>query len=520
MRDTIAWSYGLLSSAEQELFRRLAVFVGGFTIDAAEAIVAGASANDPDVLTGISSLHDKSLLQRSHDSDGNPRFMMLATVREFALEQLGASREAEALRRAHADYFLRFAAEIRAGIEGAEQQVWLARLTPELDNLRAALEWSWQRGEPDADRPVAAALDAVWMFWYLTGQHGEEWRWLERALTDDIAWPAVRAEAVFWAGGLAWTQGEYAHAATLLEEPLRLWRERGDQFGLAKGQFLLGLVTCSQGRPDDGQEMISQALRLFRELGARFWIALSVLDLYLPAYLKGDFARAQAQCEEGLALWRMLGNRWGTALALRALGDVICERGHPRRAAVIYRESLNLHVEQGEPRGTADSLSGLANVAGLLGWSEAAARLFGAAEAQYEACGVCASPPDRPLYERAVARARAGVEERRWVAAWEAGRVLPLSVAISEAMTLAHEADAPPLPVQEAACAPRSPGELTHREREVLSLVVAGRTDQQIADALFVSRRTATTHVANILNKLSVDSRTSAAAFAVRHGLA
>jgi non-specific serine/threonine protein kinase len=520
MRDAIAWSHGLLSREEQALFRRLAVFVGGFTIEAAEAVVAGAGANDTGVLTGISSLHDKSLLQRSHESDGNIRFMMLTTIREFALEQLGASREAEAIRSAHADYFLRFAAETRAGIEGADQRTWLARLTPELDNLRAALEWSWQRGEPDADRPVAAALDAVWMSWYLTGQQGEEWRWLERALTDNLAWPAVRAEALFWAGGLAWTRGEHAHAATLLEEPLRLWRERGDQFGSAKALFLLDLVTCSLGRPDDGQELISQALSLFRELGAQFWIALAVLDLYQPAYLKSDFARAQAQCEEGVALWRKLGNRWGIALALRALGDVVCERGHPRRAAAIYQESLTRHVEQGERRGTADSMSGLAGVAGMLGWSETAARLFGAAEAQYEACGVCLAPPDRPLYERAVARARAGAEERRWLAAREAGRLLPLPVAISEAMALAQEAVAPAVPAPVAACAPRAPGELTYREREVLTLIAAGRTDQQIADALFISRRTATTHVTNILNKLGVDSRTSAAAVAVRHGLA
>jgi non-specific serine/threonine protein kinase len=520
MRDAIAWSYGLLGSEEQELFRRLAVFVGGFTIDAAEAVVAGAGANGTGVLIGISSLHDKSLLQRSHDPDRHPRFMMLTTIREFALEQLGASGEAEAIRRAHADYFLRFAAETRVGIEGAEQRTWLARLMPELDNLRAALEWSWPRGEPDADRAVAAALDAVWKSWYVTGQQGEEWRWLERALTDNLAWPAVRAEASFWAGGLAWTRGEYAQAAALLEEPLRLWRERGDQFGIAKVLFLLGLVTCSQGRPDDGQDMISQALSLFRELGAQFWIALCVLDLYLAAYLQGDFARAQAQCEEGLALWRKLGNQWGIALALRALGDVVCDRGHPRRAAVIYRESLTRHVEQDERRGIADSMSGLAGVAGMLGCAETAARLFGAAEAQYDACGVCVPPADRLTYERAVARARAGVEGRKWIAAREAGRLLPLPVAISEAMTIAQGAVAPAVSAPLAACALRAPGDLTHREREVLTLIAAGRTDQQIADALFISRRTATTHVTNILNKLGVDSRTSAAAVAVRHGLA
>jgi non-specific serine/threonine protein kinase len=181
---------------------------------------------------------------------------------------------------------------------------------------------------------------------------------------------------------------------------------------------------------------------------------------------------------------------------------------------------LTLHVEQDERRGTADSMSGLAGVAGLLGRSESAARLFGAAEAIYETVGVCVPPPDRPAYLRSVVRARAGVAEATWLSAKEAGRSLPLPESVSEAMAIACEAAAPACPGPFALGAPRSPGELTHREREVLALVVAGRTDQQIADALFVSRRTATTHVANILNKLGVDSRTTAAAFAVRHGLA
>jgi DNA-binding NarL/FixJ family response regulator len=159
-------------------------------------------------------------------------------------------------------------------------------------------------------------------------------------------------------------------------------------------------------------------------------------------------------------------------------------------------------------------------VAGLLGRSESAARLFGAAEAIYETVGVCVPPPDRPAYLRAVVRARAGLEETTWLSAKEAGRSLPLPESVSEAMAIACEAAAPACPGPLAPSASRSLGELTQREREVLSLVVAGRTDQQIADALFVSRRTATTHVANILNKLGVDSRTTAAAFAVRHGLA
>ena len=520
MRETIAWSHDLLSSEEQTFFRRLAVFSGGFTIEAAEAVVTAAGARSMDVITGISSLHDKSLLQRSNGPGGAPRFTMLTTIREFALELLAASGDEEAMCQGHADYFLSFAAEARRGIEGCEHPAWLARLTPELDNLRATFEWCWRRREPAADRPLADALDAVWMFWYLTGQQGEEWRWLERALTDNDAWPAVRAEALFWAGGLAWTRGEYTRAAELLQEPLHLWQERGETFAIAKVLFLLGVVTCVQGRPDDAEERISQALTLFCELGARFWIALSTLDLYLPAYLKGDYARAQARCEQGLALWRELGNRWGIGLALRALGDVVCDRGDPRRAAEIYRESLSLHVEQEERRGTADSMSGLAGVAGMLGWPETAARLFGAAEALYETCGVHVPPPDRPAYDRAVFRSRAGVDEQTWVAAREAGRSLPLSGAVREAMTVAHQALAPACPAPLAPCAPRAQGELTHREREVLRLIVAGRTDQQIADALFVSRRTATTHVANILNKLGVDSRTTAAAFAVRHGLA
>jgi predicted ATPase/DNA-binding CsgD family transcriptional regulator len=524
MRDAIAWSHDLLAPREQALFRRLAVFVGGFTLEAVEAVADKGGDLGIDVLEGVSSLVDKSLLVRAMQADGEPgagapRFGMLETIREFALERLEASGEAEATRRAHADHFLALAAAANVGTKGGELRWWLAWLAAEIDNVRAALGWSLERGDPGLDGALAAALGALWQFWYFSGQQGEEWRWLERALAGDAALPAVRAEALFWEGVLAWTRGDFPRAAEVEEEALALWRGLGNRLGVGQALFFLGVVRCSQGRPDRGRDAMAQALSLFGELGDRTWIALTVLDLYLPAYLEGDLARAEAQCEEGVALWRELGHAWGIGLAVRALGDVVSDRGDAPRAAALYRESLTLHVESGEKRGTADSLSGLAGVAGLIGRSETAARLYGAAEALYAACQVCVPPPDRPAYEPAVARARAGTDDRAWAAAWAAGRALPPEDAIAEALALAADPVAPTVATAETPH-PSASSDLSPRELEILRLVAAGSTDREIADALFISRRTVTSHITNILAKLGVDSRTGAATFAVRNGLA
>jgi non-specific serine/threonine protein kinase len=203
---------------------------------------------------------------------------------------------------------------------------------------------------------------------------------------------------------------------------------------------------------------------------------------------------------------------------MRALADVVCDSRDAPRAAALYRESLALQLEQGERWGIADSLSGLAGAAGALGRAEAAARLFGAAEALYEACRVHLPPPDRPAYAGFVARARAGADPTAWVASWAAGRALPLQEAVAEAMALAVELETPPGPAgSPVAC---GPFRLSAREREILRLVAAGRTDQEIAAALFISRRTVTTHVSNIMGKLGVDNRAEAAAWAVRRDLA
>jgi predicted ATPase len=355
LRDTLAWSYELLDMAEQMLLRRLATFVGGCTLEAAEAVCSASGDLGGGVLEGLAALVDKSLLRQDAQADphaGNlePRVVMLETIREYAWERLTASGEAEALRRRHAAYFLALAESAEPALLGPDQAVWLARLESEHDNARAVLRWAVESAEFEHGLRLAGAL---WRFWQVRGHLSEGVRWLETLLARDeaggrrVAAP-VRARALKGAGVLAYRQGDYGQAATWLEESLALQRDLGNPEGIAAALNNLGLVAYDLGDYARAAALHAESLALRREVGDTWGSAISLNNLGLVARRQSDYGRARALFEESLALHRELGDEGGSTLALLNLGDVARIQGDHERALGLLEESLALTRQLGD----------------------------------------------------------------------------------------------------------------------------------------------------------------------------
>jgi predicted ATPase/class 3 adenylate cyclase len=437
LRDTIGWSYDLLTSGEQTLYRRLAVFSGGWTLEAAEAVCPTGGGLDIGVLEGLGSLVDKSLVRRQTvGTQREPRFSMLETIREYGLEQLNASGESEALWRTHAAYYLALAEQAAPYLTGSEQGVWLERLERNHDNLRAALGWARERGD------VALGLrpsGALWRFWYTRGYLSEGRGWLEGMLTlsertDDPAIGSMRTQALYGAATLASTQNDFDRALALWEASLALSRDVGDKAVAASALNALGLTALQRGDVERAATLFGESLALARDVGEPWGIARTLLSLGQTAYVRGDYARAQALFEECLELMRRAGSMSHSAVALLYLGHVAREQGNPARAMSLYQEGLALSQGLGDKLRLVRELEGLATALAAEGHSERAVRLLGAAEAEREVLGAAQHPMDRPAVERAVANLRAALGAARFTAAWEGGRALPLDDAISEAL--------------------------------------------------------------------------------------
>jgi predicted ATPase len=468
LRTAIAWSYNLLDMTERQLFMRLGVFAGGATLEAAEAVASELKIENEElrkgheaeqfsllnsefsILDGLASLVDKSLLRQDEGASGDSRFVMLETIREFALEQLQAGAAAETLRQRHAGYFLLLAEQAEPELTGSLQEVWLDRLESEHDNLRAALQWALNRGAVEAAMRMAGA---IWRFWYTRGYLSEGRRWLEsvlalvdtlpdvddtsvvRALPFGLALPpasrmVVWAKALTGAGGLAWAQGEYARARAYYEDALSLFRELRDQAGVALALDNLGAVALHREDYAEAENYYARSLALFRTLQKTWGVANALGNLGVIAQLQGDDMQAQQYYTESLALRRKLGDKRGISLMLNNLGEVTLNQGNTAQSFTFYVESLALCRELQDKEGAAYCLEGLAGAAVTRGHIERAARLWGVAEALREAIGSPLPPADRTRYDRLVAEARAQADPAAWQSAWEIGRQTRLDQAV------------------------------------------------------------------------------------------
>lgn len=514
MRAAIAWSYDLLSASEQALFRRLSVFAGSFSLEGATALLPdderGAQAT---VFDGISSLVDKSLLGRVEGTGKDPRFAMLETIRAFGQEQLAGHGGENEARARMAAWYVALTEPALWEAFGPAQRQWQGLYDAEHDNLRAVLAWAIERGEAEtAQRLVAAIVQ----FWYIRGFFTEGRSWAERALACGATPAAIRGRAMGATGWIAFEQGDDLRAIELQTEGLALSRQAGDTLWATQAVTQLGMVMEDQGRLAEAEALQEEALRAFRAMGNVVWQAFSLNALGLTLFELGEIDRAAEAFEEALRGFRENGNTYGTAFVLTNLAKVARIRGDYPKATALLVESLRARWEFGDKMGIAGCLRGLARIATLTNQLERAARLFGAAAALREAAGA-ASLRHHLRHDQAVALVRAGLGDASFGEAWAAGRTMPLQQAVAEAMRAPMPGDVSTL--QEPPRAQDDHFGLTPREREVLRLLPRGLTNRQIGEALFVTERTAQTHVQHILGKLKLNTRAAAAAYAVKHGI-
>ncbi|HEX6288940.1 MAG TPA: tetratricopeptide repeat protein [Herpetosiphonaceae bacterium] len=557
LRRTIDWSYDLLRPAEQTLFRRLAVFVGGWTLEAAEAVCAGDGADALPILDGLASLLDQSLVQQAAGTDGEPRFEMLETIGEYARERLLASDEAAALHGRHAAYYLTLAEQVEPELLGPTQGQWLDRLEQDHDNLRAALRWALEHGAAEMAVRFCAAL---WRFWYVRSYLNEGRQWLDAALAlgGDLRCVA-RAKALCGAGWMANAHGDLEQAERLFAESLALSRELRDLRGIGLALSGVGRLAHLRGDTERAVALYEENLALFRQLGDTEEIAWTLTRLGILASEQRSYARATTLLEESLASFKAVGYQWGITWALIYLGNVVLEQGDYARATVLFEESLAHFRELGDKGSMATSLKHLGQAALFQGnveqaaacsresfmlyrdagvkqeiaeclemmaaivWAQGAAawavRLLGAAASLRDDLGAHPSPAERAHCDDMLAAARQRLGAAAFQAAWAEGRALTPE----QAVAAGDRALEPPPAVT---ARPASQGtalasaaadltELTVREREVLQLVASGLTDAEVAARLCVSPRTINSHLRSIYSKLGVSSRTAAARLAL-----
>jgi predicted ATPase/DNA-binding SARP family transcriptional activator/DNA-binding CsgD family transcriptional regulator len=518
LRSTLAWSHELLSEPERKLFRRLSVFAGGGTLEAAEEVCSGEGIEQDDVLDILSKLVDKSLVvaEASPGVEGELRYRMLEPIRQYGQESLEESGEADATRDRHAASFLALAEKAGPELRGPRQVPWLKRLDTERDNVRGAMAWLLGQGE---SQTVARIGWALWLFWWMHGHFTEGRRWMEEALSKGSAMSAsFRAKALFVAGTMADGQADRRSAEPLIKESLMHFRELGDKLGSALALSGAGLVAVGQGRHERGVALFHEAVDLFLEIGERWGASVTLSFLAVGWFGRGDPIRAKRLAERGLELAREIGSSEAICVACHVGTMAAQAEGDHKRARGLLQEGLVLAAEAGNETNVAYCLEGLAASAASEGRLERAAGLWGAAEALLEKIEVAAYiyAPDRSVYQGQVRAARARLDEGAWQTAWTEGRAMTPERAIEYAFSEEVEREPPTLvavPEQQPPPADEPTERLTTREQEVALLVGRGLTNRQIAQELSISEHTVANHVRKILKKLGLRSRIQISSF-------
>lgn len=550
LRATLDWSYRLLTRQEQLMFRRLSCFSGSFTLRAAETALTGDGIEADAVAGLVTTLVDKSLVL-TVAQNGDYRYRMLETIRQYSASELAASGEEPRVYAAHAAYYLRLAERAHAGLEGGEQARWLSRLELEHDNLRAVL---W-RAMPDDVRTAARLAALLWPFWYRRGYYDEARSWLERASTAALGEPVptpVKAAALTGAGVLAFLQCDYVVAAERLTKARTLFEEEDDRAGLASTLQRLGSIAREEGRYSDARGLHEESMAIWAELGDTAGVAASQDYLGFVAWLAGDMVRADELCGEAAEAFHAAGLRQEAAAAMINQGVAAHFGGDPERGAALLQAGLDISMRLGYQEGIAWALHELAIIfaevdqgtaadmltdslethAGLGDrWRVAsvvetiaeiviapadaslAAMLLGGSTALRNELGAPIPPAERPAHDACVRGLRESLGQRHFRSSWQRGLTMPLDELVDLALQAIGTVRDRPDRTDPRAARLDAYG-LTEREREVLRLLSEGLTNREIARELLISTGTAGVHVSSILRKLGVSSRVQAAGIA------
>ncbi|RPJ27569.1 MAG: tetratricopeptide repeat protein [Chloroflexi bacterium] len=464
LRNAVAWSYQLLEPDEQALFAELGVFVGGFTVEAADAVCDGTNPEVP-MLEQLASLVDKSMLQHGRRENGQPRFIMLETLREYALEQLEALGQTKTVRRQHWTYYLNLVESIEPQPREPDLPTWMKQLEEEHDNIRAALKWTLEQDEVEAALRIAGA---VWKLWQIHGHVEEGVEWMKIILSRSQGHISeARAKALWGAGWLGMVKGNLAQSREYFEEGAAISRKLGNERYLGLSLHGTGAVARGQGDFESSRAAFDESLPLFQVLGNTEDIAWTFEHLGATAMEQGDFEQAILYLSQALTLFQELQQNWACAEALTFLGHAALQqrdyvlaqkryeaalaiyqeledrpnvatmnsyvgatlfgRGEYERAIGLYKESLLLARDLKDYWGLTWGVERLAEVAEKLGQLERAARLWGAADALRHVSGVSWHPGFHSYYtEGRFASLKAGLGETRWAQLWAEGREMGL----------------------------------------------------------------------------------------------
>lgn len=473
LQATMDWSHELLLESERIFFRRLSVFVGGWTLEAAEAICAGEGIEDYEVLDLLERLIKTSLVEVLA-ANGENRYRFLESISHYSWDKLRESGEITALQRRHLDWFLKLVEQAEPELTGANQEVWLERLEAEHDNLRAALVFC-QTGEEQIEAGLKLAR-SLGRFWYIHSYYKEGRKFISALLlrTERGGGTVERANAQKWVGNLLYAEGKYGAAKEFYQQSLAIYRELSDKVGIANALFNLGNIDKESGEYATAKTRQEESLTFFREIGEKSGIADTLNSLGNINSDQGEYAMANACFEESLTLYRELKNNFSVAISLNNLGIIAYRQGNYVTANTLYQKSLTLFREFRNKRGMASSLSNLGEVASaqsdyqaarrlqeeslkisremedkrlianaLEGLAEVnraenqleqAVRLFRAAEALREAISSPLCTFDQSRYDSSVAAVRTALGEEAFTTAWEAGRAMTLEQAIAYAL--------------------------------------------------------------------------------------
>jgi predicted ATPase/DNA-binding CsgD family transcriptional regulator len=558
MRSAIAWSYHLLPSSEQALFRQLGVFQGAFALADIEAVADNATADDAvgaNTLETLSSLVTKSLVQVSEQpiDSRQPEYAVLEIIRAFAMEQLVESGEATEARDRHLAHFVKLAQKWTVDLGSAKRDRRLAQLDREYPNFRAALDWALDSGQIEAGLRLISAL---WVYWDWRGFHTEGARWCDRMLAANApVGLEVRSSALYAGAAIAFMQANYPRSLELAEECLSIAEESGDDRSIGRALIALGNSAYDQGNLERAEAVYTRSLAIIRRIDEPSALQVALVNLGFVRYQQERYDEARELFEEAGSLdaqtgqgagyiWAMVGlaqvdaregrvpdaderlvwlvdrqreadsGQLGAALA--ALAALRRGQGRYAEAEALARESLANRVERDERAFMTDSLAEVGAVALAAGATERGVTISAAVDRQRARLGYGLPDRERLVHRELLDRARQTMAPTAFEAAWSRGERMTMVEAIAFAGEQSFSEEAA---LSHAAMASGELSILTRRETEVLRLIVDGKSDREIAQTLSISSGTASRHVANILHKLDVRTRSAAAAWAIRNGL-